>query len=244
MRTLVQKHIDKHAVRDPALRDLPPMEVEPHFDKPACETSPVDSLDLSAVSAVVFATGYSLDFESMIDVPGLCDETGYPLQYRGVSSAMPGLYFLGLPWLHKWQSVTLLGAAEDAEYVATHIANNVSSSLAPSRPCADGRRAADALAPRPPPPPLRLRPRAASDRRDPVAGGGGGGGGDDGRGRSSDGAVGTMGKPQLYGADALARPFDTWRQLINDTSTADAIRACPDGRRRPRARSRTRGSPD
>ena len=52
-----------------------------------------------------------------------CATRRAPRQYRGHSSAMPGLYFLGLPWLHKWQSVTLLGAAEDAEYVANHIAS-------------------------------------------------------------------------------------------------------------------------
>jgi putative flavoprotein involved in K+ transport len=40
---------------------------------------------------------------------------------RGITQR-PGLYFLGLPWLHKWKSATLLGAAEDAEHVVADIA--------------------------------------------------------------------------------------------------------------------------
>ena len=140
VRSLVARHIAKHSVRDPSLRDLPPMEQEPVFDPPRCETHPIESIDLSTVSTVIFATGYNMEFERFVDVPSLCDDAGYPHQYRGVSSAAQGLYFVGLPWLHKWASVTLLGAPEDAEYVASHIAKHVSvtkpSPTTPARPAA------------------------------------------------------------------------------------------------------------
>ena len=35
---------------------------------------------------------------------------------------VPGVYFLGLPWLHKWKSAFLFGVGEDAEYLAAQIA--------------------------------------------------------------------------------------------------------------------------
>jgi hypothetical protein len=34
---------------------------------------------------------------------------------------VPGLYFVGLHWLHKRKSVLLLGVREDAEHVAAAI---------------------------------------------------------------------------------------------------------------------------
>jgi putative flavoprotein involved in K+ transport len=43
-----------------------------------------------------------------------------PLHQRGVTTEA-GLYFLGLPWLHKWKSAFLFGADEDAAYLAGHI---------------------------------------------------------------------------------------------------------------------------
>jgi len=35
---------------------------------------------------------------------------------------VPGLYFLGLPWLNTWGSGRFLGIAEDAQYLADVIA--------------------------------------------------------------------------------------------------------------------------
>ncbi len=77
-------------------------------------------LDLAAhgIRSVVWATGYRFDF-GMVRFP-VFDEDGYPVQQRGVT-AQPGLYFVGLPWLHKQKSGLLLGVAEDAAYVAGHI---------------------------------------------------------------------------------------------------------------------------
>ena len=51
----------------------------------------------------------------------VCDEDGYPVQERGVTR-YPGLYFVGLPWLHTRKSGLLLGVGEDAEYIAGRIA--------------------------------------------------------------------------------------------------------------------------
>jgi glycine/D-amino acid oxidase-like deaminating enzyme len=48
------------------------------------------------------------------------DRAGWPVQRRGVT-AVRGLYFVGLPWLHKRKSALLLGVGEDAEYVVSTI---------------------------------------------------------------------------------------------------------------------------
>ena len=40
-----------------------------------------------------------------------------PSYKRGVT-CVPGVYFLGLPWLHKWKSAFLFGVGEDAEHIA------------------------------------------------------------------------------------------------------------------------------
>ena len=39
---------------------------------------------------------------------------------RGVT-AQPGLYFIGLPWLHTWGSGRFSGVARDALYLAEQI---------------------------------------------------------------------------------------------------------------------------
>jgi putative flavoprotein involved in K+ transport len=50
----------------------------------------------------------------------ITDEDGYPKQRRGVM-AYPGLYFVGLSWLHKRKSPLLMGVGEDADFIASHI---------------------------------------------------------------------------------------------------------------------------
>ena len=82
------------------------------------------------VAVVVWATGYQTDF-SWIALP-IFDTAGRPLHRRGVVDAAPGLYFLGLPFLHTPTSSHLGGVGRDARYLATRLAAHASSS--PSRP--------------------------------------------------------------------------------------------------------------
>jgi putative flavoprotein involved in K+ transport len=81
----------------------------------------IPELDLiaSGISTVIWATGYSFDF-SLVKLP-VFDTDGYPTQKRGVT-AYEGLYFLGMPWLHKRKSGILFGVGDDAAYVAERIA--------------------------------------------------------------------------------------------------------------------------
>lgn len=78
-------------------------------------------LDLAAagIDVILWATGFGRDY-GWIELP-IFDEWGYPIQERGVTE-YPGLYFLGLHWLHTLKSGLFLGVGEDAEYIAAHIA--------------------------------------------------------------------------------------------------------------------------
>jgi putative flavoprotein involved in K+ transport len=73
------------------------------------------------VANVVWCTGFRNDF-SWIDVPFALDEDGFPEQQRGAVPSAPGLYFVGLLFLHSFSSMLILGAGRDAERVAKHIA--------------------------------------------------------------------------------------------------------------------------
>jgi putative flavoprotein involved in K+ transport len=93
-------------------------------EPPAREREPVESrreLDLRAegVGTILWANGFRPDFR-WIELD-LFDEYGWPVQKRGVT-ASPGLYFVGLNWLHKRKSALIFGVGEDAEYVVSRIA--------------------------------------------------------------------------------------------------------------------------
>ena len=81
----------------------------------------IDSLDLRRenVAAIIWSTGYDYDY-SWLHLPVL-DAQGRPIQQRGVSPA-PGLYFLGLHWMHTFKSGLFSGVGADAEYLAERMA--------------------------------------------------------------------------------------------------------------------------
>ncbi len=98
---------------EPQARIIPP--------DPLCVTDPVVRLDLGAtgVSAIVWATGYALDFGWL--KAATFDAAGQPVHQLGVS-AVPGLYFLGLSFLSRRASAFIFGAEHDAAYLAGQIA--------------------------------------------------------------------------------------------------------------------------
>jgi putative flavoprotein involved in K+ transport len=79
------------------------------------------SLNEENIRSMIWATGYKFDF-SMVRLP-VFDIDGFPVQRRGVT-AFPGLYFMGLPWLHNAKSGLLHGAGQDAVHIAKMIADN------------------------------------------------------------------------------------------------------------------------
>jgi putative flavoprotein involved in K+ transport len=75
-------------------------------------------LEQAGVSAVIWSTGFGRDYR-WIDVP-VFDGRGYPTHDRGVTNC-PGLYFVGLPWLHSWGSGRFSGVARDAWHLASQV---------------------------------------------------------------------------------------------------------------------------
>ncbi|HEU0086237.1 MAG TPA: FAD-dependent oxidoreductase, partial [Pseudonocardiaceae bacterium] len=97
--------------------DAPPDHRPPYDDFTPPTTSRLD-LDAAGVGAVVWATGYRLDF-GWVELPVL-DEWGYPRHARGVTT-YPGLYVVGLPWLHTDASAALAGVGADAAHLVEHL---------------------------------------------------------------------------------------------------------------------------
>ncbi len=97
-----------------------PLEAVPQL-RDGFDTDEQTELDLqtAGITTIIWAMGYSFDF-SLVQLP-IFDDDGYPVQQRGVTN-YPGLYFLGLHWLHTAKSTLLLGVGEDAAYAAEHIA--------------------------------------------------------------------------------------------------------------------------
>ena len=89
------------------------------------------SVDLVAegVSTVIWAAGYTPDLR-WVDLPFLASD-GYPVQRRGVTQ-VPGLYVLGLDWLHTAKSGLFAGIGDDAGYLASMIAAQTDHGGGPS----------------------------------------------------------------------------------------------------------------
>jgi putative flavoprotein involved in K+ transport len=132
IKTSIDKHIAVAGVNVPIEARYTPVWVPPR-DAPR----ELD-LDAAGVAAVVWCVGYRTDY-GWIDVP-VFNGRGYPTHQRGVTSA-PGLYFLGLPWLHTWGSGRFSGIARDAEHLAHVISSRVAGDLAGA-----GARGLNALA--------------------------------------------------------------------------------------------------
>lgn len=91
---------------------------------PPCVTSPVLEVNLkdAGITSIIWATGYVQDF-SWVKIDAF-DEKGRPKHDCGVST-VPGLYFLGLPWLSRRASSFIWGVWHDAKFLAEHIAGRV-----------------------------------------------------------------------------------------------------------------------
>jgi putative flavoprotein involved in K+ transport len=73
------------------------------------------------VANVIWATGFRPDYD-WVEVPGFVGDDGWPTGYRGESSAVTGLYFLGVPFQWAFASMNVIGAGRDAKYVVDRIA--------------------------------------------------------------------------------------------------------------------------
>ena len=82
------------------------------------EERPRLNLRAAGIGSIVWCIGFAPDF-SWLDA-AVFNGRGQPGHVRGVT-AQPGLYFLGLPWLHTWGSGRFSGVARDARYLLDRI---------------------------------------------------------------------------------------------------------------------------
>ena len=75
------------------------------------------------VANVLWCTGFRPDY-AWIEAPIVADD-GWPTQTRGVVESVPGLYFLGLPFLYSFTSMLVAGAGRDAAYVVDRVADRM-----------------------------------------------------------------------------------------------------------------------
>jgi putative flavoprotein involved in K+ transport len=81
---------------------------------PVSEVDAID-IDREGITSVIWATGYQFDYDWLhLDV---IDAGHRPVQRRGVTS-VPGVFFLGLHWMHTFKSGLLSGVGSDAEFIA------------------------------------------------------------------------------------------------------------------------------
>src|SRR4029077_3588573 len=97
-------------------------------------TPPRERPELDYRAAGITSMGWCLVFRTSSSGVNLRVFTGrsQPVHVRGVAS-IPGVYFLGLPWLYTWGSGRFSGVARDAEYLAEHIEARVDLTQAEPR---------------------------------------------------------------------------------------------------------------
>ncbi len=73
-----------------------------------------------AVDTVIFATGYQPNLPYLAGLDAL-DNAGHVLHRKGVSTTVPGLYYVGLPRQRSVASATLRGVGADARVIVDHL---------------------------------------------------------------------------------------------------------------------------
>ena len=107
----IDNFIAKRAVEAPPAAPYQPAWTPPQ-ERPELDYRAV------GITSIVWCIGFRTDYR-WIDLP-VFNGRGQPTHVRGVSS-VPGVYFLGLPWLYTWGSGRFSGVARDAEYLVEHI---------------------------------------------------------------------------------------------------------------------------
>jgi putative flavoprotein involved in K+ transport len=81
-----------------------------------------DSVDLVNFGAALVTTGFRPNYKSWVQFPDAFDAMGFPIQVDGESTTVPGLHFMGVHFMRKRSSATLMGVGEDASIVAERMA--------------------------------------------------------------------------------------------------------------------------
>jgi putative flavoprotein involved in K+ transport len=107
----IDEYIEKKNIEAP-----PPSVYQPLW-RPEKETLEIDAI-AEDITSVIWCIGFRTDY-SWVHLP-VFDVKGRPEHHRGVTS-VPGLYFVGLPWLHTWGSGRFSGVAVDAHHIVGQI---------------------------------------------------------------------------------------------------------------------------
>ena len=119
---IVERNITPRTAVHVPMLDLPEEpQARVRLPDPDCLTHPLRELDLKAagIGSIIWATGFAPDYGWL--KAGRFDARGAPLHDCGVTE-VPGLYFLGLPWLSRRASPFIWGVWHDADNLAGHIA--------------------------------------------------------------------------------------------------------------------------
>ena len=103
----IDEYIAKHGIdAETSEAYVPPWEPGPEQER----------LDFQAagIKSIVWSTGFDSNW-GFIECP-VFDDSGHPSHLRGVT-AVQGLYFIGLPWLHTWGSGRFASVGRDAEHL-------------------------------------------------------------------------------------------------------------------------------
>lgn len=115
LKTRIDEYISRNGIH------APPAEEDPVDDpNPDIFASRKESIDLTneGINTVIWCTGFTADFSW---IKGLeLTKRGRPAHRDGISD-IPGLYFIGFPWLRNRASGLIYGAVHDAEHIASAI---------------------------------------------------------------------------------------------------------------------------
>ncbi|MBB1513755.1 NAD(P)-binding domain-containing protein [Tessaracoccus sp. MC1627] len=104
-------------------RPVPSMpDVEP-FDS----HDELDHLRLDEIGSVLLTTGFRPSYRAWIDIPEGFDPMGLPLQVDGRSTIVPGVSFVGVPFMRTRSSQLLMGVGRDAAVVARGIQKSLAA---------------------------------------------------------------------------------------------------------------------
>ena len=104
--------------------DLAAAGVERTFSRAAGAKDGMPALDdgrVIEVSNVVWATGFRPD-HTWVHFP-VTGADGWPMQRRGLATNVPGLFFIGLPFMYRGGSALLGGVGNDAGYLVDQMAD-------------------------------------------------------------------------------------------------------------------------
>ncbi|NYE06217.1 putative flavoprotein involved in K+ transport [Bacillus niacini] len=73
------------------------------------------------VDSVIYATGYKPNVSYLTPLKDAINQSAYPVQTKGISTTVDGLYYVGLSGQRSLSSATIRGVGSDAKYVVKHL---------------------------------------------------------------------------------------------------------------------------